>query len=387
MTALRRLLAAQIPADFADLLDFVAIAALLTYHWQAPTVAFAWFAVAMALPYLVIGPLAGLAVDRIDTRYALVASNLGRGAASAVMSLAPTWEVLLALVALRSVADSFFTPAKQAAIQTLAPGAQASQANSASHAINQASKIIAPSLGGLALVWLTPASVFLITAAISLLAAALLTRLPALPRTATLTGLSLGAQLAEGWAEVRHKPVVARVLTLMTLGYFAMFFYDTLIAPLLRDLGQSATGLGLAIGAVGAGGVLGALTLGRGAGPPRPFRWIAAGAALSAAMIALAGLAALSGHRPSLALIATLFAVVGYSTALTLIPTRTLLQAHVDPARMGRVTALAEAANALAILVAPFLGAALADRFGPGAAFLAGACVLAALSLAALRAP
>ncbi len=86
---LRRLLAAQIPADFADLLDFVAIAALLTYDWHAPPMVFAWFAVAMALPYLLIGPLAGLLVDRVDTRLALIASNLGRGAGSALLGARP----------------------------------------------------------------------------------------------------------------------------------------------------------------------------------------------------------------------------------------------------------------------------------------------------------
>ncbi len=179
------------------------------------------------------------------------------------------------------------------------------RANGASHAINQTSKIVAPSLGGLALLWLAPAQVFLITAAVSVLAAAMLTRLAPLPKAKVdAAPIGLLTDLRAGWDEATGKPVVRRVLTLLTLGYFAMFFYDTLIAPLMRDLGHSATGLGISIGAVGAGGVLGAVVLGRGAGPRQPFLWIAGGAAISAVMVGSLGAAALLHHAPGIPLIA-----------------------------------------------------------------------------------
>ncbi|MEO8244488.1 MAG: MFS transporter, partial [bacterium] len=196
----------------------------------------------------------------------------------------------------------------------------------------------------------------------------------------------LMAELRGGWEEVHRKPVVRNVLLLLTLGYFAMFFYDTLFAPLMRDLGQSATALGLAIGAVGAGGVIGAVVLGRRTSLSHPFVWIAGGAALSAGMVAMLGLSALLGIFPDFGLIFVLFGVVGFATSCTFIPTRSLLQIHVAPDRMGRVTALSEAANALAILTAPFLGATLATHWGPGAAFVAGAGVLLITSAAALAA-
>ncbi|MEO8244480.1 MAG: MFS transporter, partial [bacterium] len=203
MSPLRRLLAAQIPADFADLLDLVAISALLTYDWHTRPVVFAWLAVAMALPYLVIGPVAGAMVDRVDTRRVLVLSNLGRGLASATMVFAPDWPTLMILITLRSSADSFFTPAKQTALQHFAPGDLAVRANGASHAISQSSKIVAPSLGGLALIFLAPSHVFLITAAISVLAAVMLSRLDPLPRPAPSDQpRGLMAELRGGWEEV-----------------------------------------------------------------------------------------------------------------------------------------------------------------------------------------
>ncbi len=56
--------------------------------------------------------------------------------------------MLIALVALRSSLDCFFTPAKQAALQSLTTGADRASAIGFSQAINHASKLKAPVLGG-----------------------------------------------------------------------------------------------------------------------------------------------------------------------------------------------------------------------------------------------
>lgn len=61
---LAQLLAAHIPSDLADWFNYVAIAALLAYVWQVETPVFALLAVAMGLPFVVIGPLAGMLADR-----------------------------------------------------------------------------------------------------------------------------------------------------------------------------------------------------------------------------------------------------------------------------------------------------------------------------------
>ncbi|HQY43202.1 MAG TPA: MFS transporter [Paracoccaceae bacterium] len=375
---LRRLLLAQAPADFADWMDAVAIIALLAYHWHVAPLIFAFLAVAFALPYLIVGPAAGALVDRMDVRRILILSNLGRGLATLALAFAPGWPTLLALIALRGAVDCFFGPAKQAALQALAPSDQRMAANGLSHAINQASKIVAPSLGGLALIVWSPGGVFLANAAMSFAAAALvlgLPRLPPAPRSGQSEG-GLFAHIRDGLAEVRGNPLVLGTLGLMAAGYFAMFFYDTLIAPLIRDLGLSQSGLGLAIAAVGAGGVAGALWAGTGKSPRRPFLWIAGGSVLSGLLIGGLGFAELLDRRLSLPLVCALFAVIGFATSLLIVPTRVILQNEVAPERIGRITALGEAANSLAILIAPFPGAALASAFSTGAAFVAGAALM-----------
>lgn len=376
------LLASQVPADFADWLDYVAVATLLAFVWEAPTIAFAAFAVCLGAPYLLVGPLAGALVDRLPVRAVLIGSNLGRAAATASLALAPDWPVLVSLVFLRGSVDAFYTPAKQAVIQALVPEERRMAVNAASHGVNQTSKIAAPALGGAALLVLEPAEVFLANAALSLLAAGMLARLVPVPRP---DGPSAGvaAGIAEGLRTVLGIPPLRRALGLMAGGFFAMFLYDTLIAPLTRDLGFSQATLGLALACVGAGGVAASAVLTVREGPP--FFLVGASALLSAACIGTLGAAEITGPWLPRAAFLGLFACIGAASAATVVPIRTVIQRETPPDRIARVAALSEAANTVALLSAPFLGAALAAATSVGAAFLAGACVLLFMAILALR--
>ena len=385
---LAKLLIAQVPADFADWLDFVAIGALLAFTWQVDPVVFAFLAVAMGLPYLIIGPFAGVLVDRTDTKTGLVLSNLGRAATTLSLFFAPDWPTLIVLVALRSAVDSFFTPAKQAAIQSLSTPKTRTRANSISHGINQASKIFAPSIGGALLIWTTPHVIFLLNTVVSMIAVALFLRMAPLPSTLDTDSENedgIFQTLKKGFSEVRGKPILRNALGMMAAGYFAMFFYDTLIAPLTRQLGFTETDLGLTIAAVGAGGVLGAVGMSLIKYMPRPFAWIAAGAFISA--ITVFGLGAADVFALPIAAI-TFFAcffILGIATSLTVIPFRTVIQNTVTESAMGRVTSISEALNTIALLTAPFIGALIASLSTFGMAFIFGAFVMLGVGIQAVR--
>jgi len=168
---------------------------------------------------------------------------------------------------------------------------------------------------------------------------------------------------------------------MMGIGYFVMFFYDTLIAPLTRDLGFSETSLGLSLAAVGAGSVLGALALGE---TKYPFRWIAAGAGIASLLTIALGAAEVWGMLITLPVYLCLFFGLGIASAINLVPFRTLIQTHTAPDRIGRVTALSEAINTIALLTAPFLGAAIAAATSFGMAFICGGALMLVVALRAL---
>jgi predicted MFS family arabinose efflux permease len=383
---LRRLLVAQTPADLADWLDFTALAALLAYAWEVEPVVFALLAVAMGLPYLLVGPLAGVIADRLPLRGVMIGANLAKAGATALFALAQDWPLLLALVFLRGAFDSFFTPARQAAIQALTTPQDRASMNGLSLGLNQATKIVAPALGGMLLVVLAPGDIFLLNAGVSALAALLLLRLAPISR-ADVESQDGGmfTQLAEGLRIALSRPRLLSALGLMALGFFAVFLYDSFFAPLTRDFGFSEVQLGFILSAVGAGGVVGALFSGR-AGGARPFRQVALAMAASGVLVIAVGLAAALGLGLPFAPLLAGSALVGFTSAATLVPIRTVIQNETPPSHMARMAALSEAINTLAILSAPFIGAAIAGATALGYAFVAGGAIALASAVLAIRA-
>lgn len=385
---LRKLFIAQLPADFADWLDFVAIGALLAFVWDAPSFAYALLAVGMGAPYLAIGPFAGVLVDRWSIKSVLIWSNLGRAIVTGAFFFAGDWPVLIMLVALRSSVDSFFTPAKQAAIQALTTKEDRASANGLSHGINQASKVIAPGAGGAFLIWFAPNAIFVLNAAVSASAALLALRLAQIERAPVQGDEGPDSMLSgvrSGMAIVRQNPVIRTALLMMAASYFAMFIYDTFIAPLTRGLNFKPQHLGYALASVGMGGVCGSVLFAFLPDLKRPQYWIAAGTTLAAIILLVLGTFDLIGADMSLAVLVTTFLVLGFTSAMSVVPVRVVLQNTVPDERMGSVTALSEAANTTALLSAPFFGAMLVDTFSVGAPFVVGGIVMFAVAAIALR--
>ncbi|HEV7344194.1 MAG TPA: MFS transporter [Devosia sp.] len=379
----RRLALASIPADLADWLDYAAVIALLVFAWGEGPVALAIFAFVLTLPYVAVGPLLAVYVDRTPLARVLVLSNLGRALTTLALVVAPGTAAVLALVFLRACVDSAFGPARQAAIQASTPPEMFGTANGLHHAINQTSKIAGPALGGLLLAVIPAQAVFGINAVLSLVAAALVWGI-ALPVTANpaaegpsrfLTDLSAGV------AEFRRSRLLLAALVFSSVAYFAFFLYDALIALLTQEFGLGATAFGISIAASGGGGLLGALLAGRAAA-----RWPMPTMILAAIFSGLVTLSlaswAMAGHAlPELVFYAVM-ALAGGSTAFMLVPYRTIVQSEAPPDRIARVFAAGEAVIMAVMLSAPFIGSAIAAAYGTPVAFAAGGAMLVALGLA-----
>lgn len=383
---LGRLMAAQIPSDFADWLAFVAVASVLAYDFQAPPVAFACLGLAMGLPAIFVGPVAGVFVDRWHLRPVLFWSNLGRGLVVLTFGLVDSWPALIGLVALAATIDAFFTPAKQSALQVLVQPDDRLAANSLSQMINQTSKIIGPALGGTILVLVGPLPVFALTAFASVVAAALLVTISLgqrAPDPGSRTGIR--AEIGAGLQLVRQPGMLRSAIGLLATGFFAIFLYDTLIAPLMGSFGLGPEVLGLCIAANGLGGVVGALAGARLMQRGHPFAWVAAAMAFGGLGTGVLGSLAMSGALPPGWVIVAMFGGVGLVGAGSIIPLRAVIQNETPIGAMGRVSALTEAASACALMVAPLIGAGLATLGGIGLPFTAGAAVLLMIAIVALR--
>ena len=386
---LRRLLIAQVPADLSDWLDFVALFALLAFVWDAGPHALAFLFVCMGLPYIFVGPLAGAVIDRADLRRALVLSNAARAAVTLSLAFAPNLPVLLVLVVARSSADAFFTPAKQAAIPALVPDSGLTAANALSHMINQGSKIAGPGLGGALLLVVAPGQVFFVNAAVSAMAATLLVGLPADLRPSpppTATHERLIARVLQGVGAHRARPSLAAALSIMAIGFGCFALYDAQIPLLTRSLGFDETVFGVAIAAVGFGGVAGALLVGNAGDWVGAFAVMGIGAVAGGLLtvpLGLAGIGLIDLHLMAFVLI---FGILGVATAAMTVPYRTVLQRMAPPDAMARVVAVGEGVTTLAMLLVPLAGAVLVQFFGIGAPFLVGAAGMLLLSAVTLSA-
>ncbi len=381
---LRRVLLAQIPADLADWLDFVALASLLAFHWNLGPSALAGLTLALALPYVLLGPFVGVLVDRSDQRTLLVASNLLRAVATASFAIAPNLEALLLLVTLKSSVDAVFTPSKQVTLPLLSSLDGLVAANSLSHTINQGTKIIGPALGGVLVTLMDPQGVFIVNAGLSLIAGLALLGLPSGLRHAPEMSepKSFAREFMLGLTIIKERPMLFAAIASMATGFFLIFLYDGLFALLIREIGYSDSALGLAVAATGAGGVVGALAIGQYATHADPLRLMAVGGIFFGLLVAVVG------HlgRGDLTLSPVGFYLVqfwiGFCSAGIFVPYRTLIQRETPPEAIGRVTTVSEAMSALATATAPPLGALLAGWSGVAAPYLLGGYVSAMLALA-----
>ncbi|MFF4356813.1 MFS transporter [Streptomyces sp. NPDC001604] len=351
----RRLLAIRLLSQGADGVYQVALAAYVVFSPEKQTSATA-IASAMAvllLPYSLVGPFAGVLLDRWRRRQVFLYGNLLRAllaSATAVLILshAPDWLFYASALCVTAV-NRFVLAGLSAALPRVVDAERLVMANSLSPT---AGTLAATAGGGLAfLVRLvvadSDAAVVLLGAFLYLCAALASLRLaPELlgpeaalvqPRLATaLTGTA--RDLATG---VRHLAAPPRreaawALVTMTLMRFCYGALLVMLLMLCRYTFASTTGdglrlLGLALGTSAAGFFAAAVVTPWGAGRLGPGRWIVVCAAAAAVLEPALGLPFATAPM----LVATF--VLGLTTQGAKIATDTLVQSSVDDGFRGRI--------------------------------------------------
>ena len=341
---------------------------------------------AQFLPVLLLGPYAGLIVDRVPTRallavtqsvLALLALALGLLTLSGTVRL---WMVF-AVAAVMGVATSVDSPARQTFVPELVGPRVLPNAVSLNSITTNASRAIGPAAGGVIIALAGNGVCFLVNAgsflavlgALAFIRPAALHRVPPVPRERH--------QVRRGLRYIRHTTGLLTPLIMMALvGTLAYEF--TVVLPLLAHLtlhGTAAT-YGLLAAAMGAGAVLGGVIL---ATVPATGlrRLIVSCTAFGMAILAAALVPTV--HAEIAALI-----LVGAGSTAFLASGNTLLQLTSDPHFRGRVMALWSVMYLGSTPVGGPLIGVVAEHFSPRYALGVGgaACLAAAaIGLAGLR--
>lgn len=349
--------AAQTLSNLGDSLARIALMILITQKTDSP-VALTIVALAQAIPVIVLGPLAGILVDRVNRKCLMVGADLLRTVIVAVVIFAPNLSVIYILAGMLGAAGTVFNPARSAVMPELAGRDNYMAAVGLTQVATQGAMILGPALGGLLIGTFGTAAGFAIDAASFLVSALTIAFLP-IPPTITASSERAGALslMTQGirviWKE--------RALRFIFGVYIPVIFVmgstvSVLFVDYLRNvLRVGATRLGLVEGIVSAGLILSTALVGTYG------KHMKAGTLILNSVTGLGAAFALFLVRPCYGLVVGLAAVIGAADGLSDVPFNALLLTLVPPEKRGRVFA---SYNALARLVGS-MGLALA---GPLAA-------------------
>lgn len=327
------------------------------------------------LPLLVLGPVAGVFTDRWDRRRLMIATDLFRAGAVAVMLLGTSpgryWVLYVALIAENS-GFVLFTPALRARIPAIVgTGPVLSSANSLNSFSSGAVRLIGGPLGGILLTafgvkWLICADAvsYLLSAA-----AVFLTSQPDGARPGRTTSISdVARDLTEGLRILRGQPVARALLPVTIIFLGANASLSAILIPFgIRQLGGSEQ-TGFLLAGLGAGYLLGAPLLRLLLDRVQPRNLLTAClTATAAAFFLLFTSSSLSTALPAVA-------AVGIFGSMSVVVPQTTLQRVIPNAALGRVGAVFLTGEAAATL----LGAG-AGPFFAQAAHISGVGIAASL--------
>ncbi len=343
--------------------------------------------VAESVPAMVIGPVAGIAVDRWDRRRTMLAVTLGQ--AGCILPLAFVHEAgEVAIVYLSLLAESalgqFYRPAEQALIPGLAGRAEGlTSANALMSLGDAATRLAGASVGGIVFATLgLPAAVTIDAGTYGAAAGCLLLlRWRPVPHRVTPRHARSGvAEFREGLRHVAASGQLRRLLAAAAMFLAGNGAFTALLVPYIHlRLHGTAADVGFLVAATGAGFLAGA-PVGRTLYHRLGLRPLTAASLLitAAAFAAWFTMAALG---PAL----LLAALTGMSAMAFLIARLTYLQQCTPDRVMGRTCSIFFAVEGAAGLAGTALGGVLAAAVGftptvaAAAAAIAGGALLSAL--------
>ncbi|MBA3414719.1 MAG: MFS transporter [Chloroflexia bacterium] len=225
------------------------------------------------LPFLLVGLLAGVWVDRWPRRPVMIVADVGRAALFAVVPAAwlldaLTMEVLYAVALLAGTLTVFFDVAYLSYLPALIDRRQLVAGNSRLEATASAAQIVGPGVGGVLVRVLGGPLALLIDAGSFLVSGALLWRIrtPEPPPAPRRVQSGVWREIGEGLSLVRQSDVLrALVLASATVQVAGFAFLAVYILFMTRDLGLDAGQVGLVLATGGVGALAGSVV----AGPAR----------------------------------------------------------------------------------------------------------------------
>lgn len=375
----RRLWLGQLVSIFGDFVALFAVQVAITFRMHGTPENVTGVMVAYLVPFALIGPLAGVFVDRWNPRLTMIASDLTRGVLIIFLAFTSNlWQIYAIFFALSTV-SSFFMPAQSVTVPLLVKKEGLMAASGVMQQTMQLVRIFSPAAASALVVWFGEASCYYADSVTFFVSASVLFSL-AYHRPVVPSPRGLGAvvgDLGEGMKFIFTHPTFSFVILSMTAGMFAMSCFGALVSVFVRDILHGGTYLFGALGSlIGAGSICGAFFVQKLAKGRAPASMVSFG--LGGVGLFILILAAL---RTPVATLAGAFGI-GVSVAFIMVAATALLQGETPMEMRGRVSSSSMSLMALAQGVGMVFAGGWATRFGIVNLFYASGVLLMAITVA-----
>ncbi len=327
----------QLVSAFGNAIQYIALMWWVLSVTRSPAILGNVFALAV-LPRVVLGPIAGVVVDRVNRKWIIVLADLFRGVIivwMGLMALKGTLQVwqLYVIALLVASAGAFFDPAVGSSIPNLVSGKHLTRANSLYSMGSQVSNIVGPGVAGLLIAMAGAPVVFLINgltyffSGVSEIFISMSS-----PHLGNITLKSTVEDLKEGFHFIAKQGYMIKMfITFAALNFF-MSPIDVILPKYVKsDLGYGAGEFGILMALFSVGFVIGGGIL--SISPEIKQKYIP----IIWGIVGVGGLVAIFTLIPSLWYIYTVSFVIGVLIALVNILINVFIQKIVPDEKRGRV--------------------------------------------------
>jgi len=334
----------------------VALWGFASFRFDAGPTDIALLGLAWSLPPLLLGPVAGVPIDRLGPKRVLMVADALAAVVSLLFLFAGSFPVLVALATLHGVTSSFSEPALRALPPRLVGDEDLVQANALLGAASQSAIVFGPLLAAAAIGVIGIEGAFVIDALTYVVGVLVLIPIAIGRTTAAAVDSSVTADIREGFRVVQRRPRLRLLLGMSGCVYMIWGAFLVIEPVYVREvLHGSPTTLALLQVTFGVGLLLTTLVVTRLGERVARVRIAAVAAAASGVAAALY----IGTAIPAVAFIG--IGAWGCVTSFFVVPARTLMQRAAPVETHGRVLALDGTVNSGGHLVAlPLVGLAAA---------------------------
>lgn len=329
--------------------------------------------IAALLPQALLGPFAGVFVDRWDRKWTMIGADsfvaLCSGAIALLfyLDVVEIWHIYLLLM-LRSIGGAFHAPAMKSSVPLLAPEKELTRIAGINQAIQSICNIGGPALGAVLLLAFDMSVVMLLDVMGAIIACTtlLFVHIPN-PEKQNSSAKNVLYDMRDGfYAILRNKGVKWVMVTEVLVTFFVMPLVALMPLMTLKNFEGTAYQVSLVETVFGAGMLVGGTLLGFWNPKIRKILLIVSAYAVLGVALALCGLLSVNGF----VLFVILTVIQGLAVPFVSGPFTALIQTQFEPAYLGRVFSLFDSISLIPSIIGLFVTGIVADSLGIGNIFL-----------------